>query len=213
MGFAPDLIEADVIWWEAGATGYDPSDQPNTMTEEIVLREKSKVYDRISVHGVLLENKENQMRNYLKLDDHQNRVTFTTWRAFDTKDPLDQKLAFDSKMPFSIASGKVGTPWEEKTSHGSIDLWLNSTPIKDSDRASKMDLRPSFEQSRISDYETHGWWCLVAWFPIGFVLLASQRYYKTHWFLMFHLHNFLGLGVFIVTIWSCFEMYAYHDWK
>jgi len=53
----------------------------------------------------------------------------------------------------------------------------------------------------------------VAWFPIGFALLATQRYYKTHWYLMFHSHNLLGLFVTIVTIWSSLEMYAYTDWR
>ena len=54
---------------------------------------------------------------------------------------------------------------------------------------------------------------MVAWCPIGFVLLATQRYYKTQWLLMFHSHNLLGIAVFAVTVWSCLKMYAFHDWK
>lgn len=213
LGFAPDLIEADVIWWEAGATGYAPEDQPQTMTEEIDLRGQSKVFDRISVHGVLLEDKKNQMRNFVHLDDYTDRVRFTTWRAFGTKDPLDQVLALNSKMPISLAAGKSGTSWEEKTFHGSINLYLNKEPTTDSHPVKQINVRPTFEQSRISEYEAHGWWCLMAWFPIGFMLLATQRYYKTRWWLMFHVHNLLGLGVLVVTVWSSFEMYAYHNWK
>ena len=34
------------------------------------------------------------------------------------------------------------------------------------------DVKP-FSEARISAYEAHGWWCLVAWFPIGFMLLAT----------------------------------------
>mmetsp|Transcript_14883 Transcript_14883/g.20153 ORF Transcript_14883/g.20153 Transcript_14883/m.20153 type:complete len:161 (+) Transcript_14883:751-1233(+) len=30
---------------------------------------------------------------------------------------------------------------------------------------------------------------------------------------MFHSHNILGLFVTLVTIWSCFDMYAFHNWK
>lgn len=56
-------------------------------------------------------------------------------------------------------------------------------------------------------------WCLVAWFPLGFALLATQRYYKTRWYAMFHLHNLLGLFVTAVTIYSSMEMYAYGKWK
>ena len=56
-------------------------------------------------------------------------------------------------------------------------------------------------------------WCFVAWFPIGFVLIATQRYYKTHWYTMFHLHNILGLLVTFITIWTCFEMYSYAKWS
>ena len=126
VGLAPDLIEADVIWWEAGSSGYDPADSPGTIQEELLLRRQSKVLDRISVHGVLLENKTNQLRNMLVLNDNLNRIQFTTWRAFDTKDPLDTLLRLDSEVPFSIASGSKNTTWEERTNHGTINLYFNS---------------------------------------------------------------------------------------
>ena len=31
----------------------------------------------------------------------------------------------------------------------------------------------TFENSRIKEYEAHGWWCLIAWFPLGFALVAT----------------------------------------
>jgi len=38
VGLASDFKEADVIWWEAGATGYKPEDKPMNMSEEVALR-------------------------------------------------------------------------------------------------------------------------------------------------------------------------------
>ena len=56
-------------------------------------------------------------------------------------------------------------------------------------------------------------WCFFAWFPLGFILLATQRYYKTRWYAMFHFHNALGLFVTFITIYTCVDMYAYGKWK
>jgi len=64
------------------------------------------------VHGVLLENKANQLRNFVHLDDHDNQVHFTTWRLFDTSDPLDSLIAIEGALPLAIASGKKTTEWE-----------------------------------------------------------------------------------------------------
>ena len=42
VGLADDLsFLADVIQWEAGATGYNPEDTPSDLNEEIALREQS----------------------------------------------------------------------------------------------------------------------------------------------------------------------------
>ena len=35
------------------------------------------------------------------------------------------------------------------------------------------------QERRIPEYETHGWWTLIAWFPLGYALIASKRYFKT----------------------------------
>ncbi len=71
----------------------------------------------------------------------------------------------------------------------------------------------SFNDARIRAYERHGIWLLVVWFPIGFYLLATQRYYKKRWLLMHHLHNALGLFVTLVTLVTSLQAYAYVDWK
>ena len=63
------------------------------------------MYDRISVKGVLLDNKENQLRNFVHLDEYDNLVKFTTWRPFNTEDSLDTLVQLDSSLPLSIASG------------------------------------------------------------------------------------------------------------
>lgn len=92
----------------AGPTGYNPSESPNNLSEEMALREQSSVHDRISVRGVLLENKEEHLRNFVHLDDHDNRVKFTTWRPFDTGDPLDTLVLLDEPLPLAVASGIKG---------------------------------------------------------------------------------------------------------
>ena len=186
------------------------------MREEMALREQSTVYDRISVKGILLENKVNQLRNFVHLDDYDDLVKFTTWRAFDTADPLDTLVKLDAALPLSIASGQKDTTWEQRTDFGQINLFLHSTPltIDPSDFLTpENDPIMTFEEARIKPYETHGIWCLIAWFPLGFALLATQRYYKTRWYAMFHLHNLLGLLVTILTVYTCMEMYAYGKWS
>ena len=113
--------------------------------------------------------------------------------------------------------------------HGILNLYLNSVAVE-IDQAGKVeptdetdettdeidealdDVKP-FNEARIAAYEAHGWWCLVAWFPIGFMLLATQRYYKTNWLLMHHLHNILGVAVSVITIMTCLQVYAHVGWK
>ena len=70
------------------------------------------MHDKISVRGVLLDNKENQIRNIVQLDSTEDVVNFTTWRPFNTGDPLDVVLAMDSRVPISLASGTVDTEWD-----------------------------------------------------------------------------------------------------
>ena len=78
----------------------------------MALREQSIVHDRISVHGVLLDNKVQHLRNFVHLDDHDNRVKFTTWRPFSTGDPLDRVVKLDDELEFGIAFGQKGVEWE-----------------------------------------------------------------------------------------------------
>lgn len=101
--------------------------------------------DRISVHGVLLDNKVNHLRNFVHLDDYQNRVFFTTWRSFDTEDPLDAVLAFDTVMPFSIASGKTDSDWDSRTDHGNVNLFLNLKPVTEAAPLHEINKKPSLD--------------------------------------------------------------------
>ena len=71
----------------------------------------------------------------------------------------------------------------------------------------------SFDNARIPDYEIHGIVTLIAFFPIGFALLATKRYYKTHWFAMHILHIMIGLLTTLAIFASCLHVYAYVDWK
>ena len=86
-------------------------------------------------------------------------------------------------------------------------------PLDDKTQLPILEKDPTFKEARIKVYEDHGWWTLVCWFPLGFVLLATQRYYKTKWYLMFHAHNLLGLVVTGLTLMSCLQVYAHVDWK
>ena len=51
------------------------------------------------------------------------------------------------------------------------------------------------------------------WFPLGFTLLATKRYYVTNWFVMHVAHIMLGLFVTIVMVVTCFQVYSYAGWK
>ena len=103
--------------------------------------------------------------------------------------------------------------------HGSLYVLLSSnSPIiraYDINDASLDGIEgtETFEEARIRAYERHGVWLLAAWFPIGFYLLASQRYYKTRWLLMHHLHNVLGLFVVAVTVIASLQAYAHVNWE
>ena len=81
------------------------------------MREQSKVHDRISVHGVLLDNIENQLRSMVQFEDGE-KVEFKTWRSFNTADPLDVVIQFDEELPMMIASGSSETTWEDRFEHG-----------------------------------------------------------------------------------------------
>ena len=62
----------------------------------------------------------------------------------------------------------------------------------------------NLNDARLSQYESHGWWTLISWFPLGFALLATKRYYVTHWHVMHIAHIVIGLFVIIVMVVTCF---------
>lgn len=98
-----------------------------------------------------------------------------------------------------------------------MDLFLHSQPIEL--EINDVPIGPpeeeilTHEELRQKPYEKHGVWCFIAWFPIGFLLLATQRYYKTSWYWMWHTHNILGAFVTITTIWTSLDMYALNNWN
>ena len=49
-------------------------------------------------------------------------------------------------------------------------------------------------------YLIHGITLYVCWFGIGFLLLATKRYWKTKYYSMHFLHMFLGWVVMLVTV-------------
>ena len=82
----------------------------------------------------------------------------------------------------SFASGATaGTEWESRTEHGHIELFLtNQKPekvvlsiVSTEPEEPALEVKMSFDESRITAYEIHGWLCLAAWFPLGFALIAT----------------------------------------
>ena len=137
-------------------------------------------------------------------------VEMRTVRPFDTKDPLDAVFKMDSIFNLAFAAGVTAdTEWEQRTDLGRLDLFASS--VKPQELV--VEVKTPFEEARIKAYEIHGWLCLVAWFPLGFALIATKRYYKTRWFLMHHSHNFIGFVVTAVTIGTCLQVYAHVDWE
>ena len=168
------------------------------------------------MHGVLLDNIENQLRSTVQFVDGE-RIEFKTWRLFNTGDPLDVVINPDEELPLMIASGSSETAWEDRFEHGQVRLKINSGSLEEWPLHSDDFIAPveklSFEKSRILAYEDHGWWTLICWFPLGFALLATQRYYKTPWYLMHHCHNLLGLFVTGITLMSSLQVFAHVNWK
>ena len=121
---------------------------------------------------------------------------------------LDSEI--EGEVDICIASGEtVDTTYENRTFYGCVELFI----INESIRYIDVPERPAFSDARISQYESHGWWTMISWFPLGFALVATKRYYKTPWFFMHHLHGFLGIFVVLATLLASLQAYAYVDWK
>ena len=187
IGLANNLTDADVIQWVSALS-----------VNQLML--DSKAMDQLSVKGVLLDTPNDHLTTTKVLDIVNSTVEMTTKRAFDTKDPLDKVVDMDSMFQLTFAMGeKLSTTWETRTNLGNIDLFISDVPLQEL----VIEKTIPFDEARIHAYEIHGWLCLVAWFPIGFALIATKRYYKTKWFLMHHMHNLLGFLVTAVTIVTC----------
>lgn len=193
LGFASDLLDASVIQWVTSAD----------------FLESGSATERIAVRGVLLPTPHDNLRVTQQRLEASKQVEFATLRAFDTGDPLDIAVAPDATLQLAFASGRsAATPWEARDDHGYIELLLAtqepvSAQVSAGGDLSVVEAQLPFNEARISAYEVHGWLCLAAWFPLGFALIATKRYYKTRWFLMHHLHNLIGFAVTAVTIVTC----------
>jgi len=60
---------------------------------------------------------------------------------------------------------------------------------------SLLDLR------RVPVYEAHGIWMFFGWMPLGYLLLATKRYYKGNWKLWHFIHIIVGIITLVITIW------------
>ena len=62
------------------------------------------------------------------------------------------------------------------------------------------------ELRRVEVYEAHGIWMFFAWMPLGYLLLATKRYYKGNWKLYHVVHILVGMITLVVTIWQTLEV-------
>ena len=62
-------------------------------------------------------------------------------------------------------------------------------------------------------YENHGWWMWTVWVPIGFLLLATKRYFKKQYSCMHVIHVLCGYAVLLTTLIWTLRMLDYFDWK
>ena len=65
---------------------------------------------------------------------------------------------------------------------------------------------------RVSVYEAHGIWMFFAWMPLGYILLATKRYFKGHWKLWHIVHSIVGAITLIITIWQTLEISLKFGW-
>ena len=200
IGLSNDLLETKIIQWVSPAKSIG-SEEPQ---EEI----GGSTYEAFLTQGVMHDHhKAKLVSAYETLGAEQGKSQFTTWL------PLSDAKSFlqpnETSVRISIRSGPAShfADWNESFDHGQIDYILNSSA------ALGEESKPSFKDARIKAYEIHGWICLVAWFPLGYALIATKRYFKTHWYAMHHSHNVLGLLVTGLTVGTCIQVYAYADWK
>ena len=59
---------------------------------------------------------------------------------------------------------------------------------------------------RVPVYEHHGIWMFFAWMPLGYLLLATKRYYKGNWKLWHVVHILVGIITLVITIWQTLEV-------
>lgn len=70
-----------------------------------------------------------------------------------------------------------------------------------------------YDLRRNTYYENHGWWMWTVWMPIGFLLLATKRYFKKQWSCMHVIHVLLGYFCMLTTLIWTLKMLNYFDWQ
>lgn len=65
---------------------------------------------------------------------------------------------------------------------------------------------------RVSVYEIHGFWMFVAWMPLGYLLLATKRYFKANWKMWHFVHILIGIVTLVLTIWQTLEVSMKFGW-
>ena len=62
------------------------------------------------------------------------------------------------------------------------------------------------EIRRVPIYEAHGIWMFFGWMPLGYLLLATKRYYKGNWKIWHAVHIIVGVITLVITIWQTMEI-------
>lgn len=75
----------------------------------------------------------------------------------------------------------------------------------------KMELLSDTPIQSYTDYY-HGWFLWTAWALLAFIQIASNRYFKSFWWLHMWIHRIVGFSIFCLTVGFGMKMIAYSGW-
>ena len=124
----------------------------------------------------------------------------------DTGSPKDFVVQTDQEIVMCFA---YRTGSGDFIQHKERDIFSVKFSSAGGAAASSADLS---EMRRNSFYEAHGWWMWTVWMPVGFLLLATKRYFKNRWSCMHFLHALLGFFCIVVTLVWVIKILDHFDW-
>lgn len=149
----------------------------------------------------------NFLTSSIKISADGKSKTFTTRRAFDTGSPLDFVIQPGKEIVMCYA---YRTGSGDFIQHKVRDVFSLKFSASGTAAAGDADLT---ELRRNTFYESHGWWMWTVWIPIGFLLLATKRYFKKQYSCMHFIHVVCGYFCMLTTLIWTIKMLKYFDWK